>query len=268
VKYLVLTISLLFILLSVPAQHPNAGIIIGTNLGFAKINTELTSNFKPIANEFNHKQSPAFDVELSKLILNHWEIGTNAYLTMLKGDTDDPQFSAEGVHPEMIDPITEPVEYINQLFGQKFFLGYYFRDFERYDHPLRLEPFLRIGGGYSSYTSEFKYIDALDDKLIFGKNAGRFKNFKLIQRLWFMSAGVRTYINNHLIINTTVTVNYSGYDFLDVVHNYNADGTHREVHGLFTEFKIGIFYHSNELGKHKSRIGQFKTKDLPFSGKK
>jgi len=268
VKHLVLTISLLFILLSVSAQHPNAGIIIGTNLGIAKINTELTSNFKPIANEFNHKQSPAFDVELSKLIHKHWEIGTNTYLTILKGDTDDPQFSAEGIHWEMIDPITEPVEYTNQLFGQKFFLGYYFRKSLRYKTPWRLEPFLRIGGGYSNYTSKFKYIDAPNDELIFGKNAGNFKNFKLINNLWYMSGGIRTYTNNHLIINTTVTVNYSGYDFLDVVHNYNADRTHRDVRGIFTEFKIGIFYHTNELGSHKSRIGQFKVKYLPFSGKK
>ncbi len=276
VKYLIATsFLLLFSVLALAQQHPNSGLIIGANLGLSKVNTELTPGFKTIPNEFTHKMAPAFSIELSKLIGDHLEIGTDVHLTFLKGDTDDPQFSAEGIHPEMRDPITEPVEYRNQLFGQKFFLGFYFRRFEYFNHAWRLEPFLRVGGGYNTYTSKFRYIDAPDDELIFGKNAGRFNYWNLLTGVYFASAGIRTYKTRHLIINTTFTINYSNYDFLDVVHNYNDDvgsseytrRTDYDIRGIYTELKIGIFYHSNELGKHKSRKGKYKQPVMPFSGR-
>lgn len=275
-RYLITTLSLLFISFFALAQHPNAGLIIGVNLGMAKVNTELTPDFTKIPNEFEHKTAPAFSIELSKLIANHFEIGTDVHLTLLKGDTHDPQFSAEGIHPALKEPITDPVEYSTQLFGQKFFVGYYPRAFEYFQSSWRLEPFLRAGIGYSSYTSKFKYIDAPKDELIFGKNAGDFNYFNLIKAVYFASAGVRTYQSRHLIINTSVSLNYSPYDFLDAVHNYNDDisGTEYErrnqfdIRGIYTEFKVGIFYHSNELGKHKSRKGKYKVPVMPFSGKK
>ena len=276
VRHLISTISILFVSVFTFAQHPNSGLIIGANLGIAKMNTELTPGFKKIPNEFEHQLAPAFSIELSKLIANHFEVGTDVHLTTLKGDTYDPQFSAEGVHGKMINPITDPVEYSTRLFGQKFFAGYYFRAFEYFQTPWRLEPFIRAGIGYSSYTSKFKYIDAPDDELIFGKNTGDYKYWTLIKAVYFVSAGVRTYQSRHFIINTSVSLNYSPYDFLDAVHNYNDDYSASEwerrkdydIRGIYTEFKIGIFYHSNEIGKHKSRKGKYKTPVMPFSGNK
>lgn len=245
-------------------------------MGVSKINTELTPDFTKIQNEFEHKFAPAFSIELSKLIANHFEIGTDLNLTLLKGDTYNPQFSAEGVHPEMKDPITEPVEYSTRLFGQKFFVGYYLREFEYFQNRLRLEPFLRAGMGYSSYTSKFRYIDAPKDELIFGKNAGDFKYWNYIKPVFFASAGIRAYQSRHFIVNTTLTLNYAPSDFLDAVHNYNDDTVASElerrkqfdIRGIYTEFKMGIFYHSNELGNHKSRKGKYKVPVMPFSGKK
>ncbi|HYQ57385.1 MAG TPA: hypothetical protein VEP89_08545 [Draconibacterium sp.] len=275
-RHLIATFSLLFISVIVLAQHPNAGLIIGANLGAAKVNTELTPDYTRILNEFDHKIAPAFSVELSKLIANHFEVGTDVHLTFLKGDTDDPQFSAEGIHPEMRDPITEPVEYSTQLFGQKFYLGYYFRKYEYFRYPWRLEPFIRAGMGYSSFTSKLNYIDAPNDELIFGKNTGDFNTYNIIRAVYFASAGVRSYQSRHFIINTTVTLNYSPCDFLDAVHNYNDDINASEwdrrndfdIRGIYTEIKVGIFYHSNELGNHKSRKGKFQKPVMPFSGSK
>ncbi|MDX8339313.1 hypothetical protein SLH46_08985 [Draconibacterium sp. IB214405] len=274
-KHLIAIVSFLIISVFALAQHPNAGLIIGVNLGMAKVNTELTPDFTKIPNEFDHKMAPAFSIELSKLIANHFEIGTDVHLTYLKGETYDPQFSAEGIHPAMLLPISDPVEYRTQLFGQKFFVGYYFRKFDYFTRPMRLEPFIRAGLGYSSYTSKFSYIDAPGDELIFGKNTGAFNYWNLTKSLYFVSAGIRTYQSRHLIINTSIALNYSPYDFLDAVHNYNNDignseynrRTDYDIRGLYTEFKIGIFYHSNELGKHKSRKGKYNQPVLPFSGK-
>lgn len=249
------------------AQHPNAGMIIGAKLGFAKVNTEITPDFKTTSNEFTHKTAPAFDLELSKLMFDHWELGTDFSVTFLRGDTENPVFSAEGIHPAMLTPITEPVEYKNLLVGQKIFIAYYLRSFERYEYPLKLEPFVRLGIGYDTFTSQFKYIDAPDNELIFGKNSGKYKAAKLFSNNLFLAFGIKTYTTNNLFFTTSFTLTYSDYDFLDVVHNYNPDGTHAELRGIYSEFKIGIFYHSNEIGQHKSRRGHFKREPLPFSGK-
>jgi hypothetical protein len=249
------------------AQHPNEGMIIGAKFGLAKVNTEITPDFKSTPNEFTHKMAPAFDLELSKLLFDHWELGTNFSLTFLKGDTDNPDFSAEGVHAAMLNPITEPVEYKNRLVGQKLFIAYYFRSFERYEHLLKPEPFVRFGIGYDAFTSQFKYTDAPDNELIFGKNTGKYKAAKLFSNNLFFAVGIKSYTSNHLFFTTSFTLTYSDYDFLDVVHNYNPDGTHAELRGIYSEIKIGIFYHSNEIGRHKSRRGHFKREPLPFSGK-
>ncbi|WP_346857520.1 hypothetical protein [uncultured Draconibacterium sp.] len=249
------------------AQHPNAGMIIGTRLGIAKVNTEITSGFKSTPNEFMHKVAPAFDLELSKLLFDHWELGTDFSITFLRGDTDNPNFSAEGIHPSMLSPVTEPVEYKNQLLGQKVFVGYYFKSIERYEYPFKLEPFIRLGIGYDAFTSQFKYIEAPDNELIFGKNTGKYKAAKLFSNNLFITMGIKSYTSNHLFFTTTFSLIYSDYDFLDVVHNYNADGTHANLRGIYSEIKLGIFYHSNELGKHKSRKGHYSKEVLPFSGK-
>ncbi|WP_297087905.1 hypothetical protein [uncultured Draconibacterium sp.] len=266
-KNLIFLFSLLFIVAQACAQHPNAGLILGASAGMAKVSTELTPGFKTVPNEFNHKFAPAVSLELSKLLGNHFEIGTDVNLTLLKGDTDNPQFSAEGIHGAMKDPIAEPVEYNNQLFGQQLFVSYYFRTFEAYSPGYRLEPFVRTGIGYQAYTAGFKYIDAPDDELIFGKNKGNYKKYELFEAVYFVALGVKTKFSNHFFMNTTVSFNYSNYDFLDVVHNYNSDGSFADLRGLYTAFKIGFFYQSNEIGKHKSRRGQYNKPVLPFSGK-
>lgn len=231
------------------AQSPNSGIILGAKAGVSSFTTEINNNFEKQPHEFDHKMSPAFDIEISKLFLNHLEVGIQPGYSELKGDVQNPQFSAEGYHASMLQPISEPVEYHNQLFGMKFFAGYYFRRFERYQNNWRLEPFIRGGLGWIEYTSKLRYQDD-PDNIIFGKNTDSYEKTDLATFVIFGAAGVKTYLNPNLFINISYTLNYTNYDFLDVVHNYTPTGSDANLKGLYSEIKIGIFYHSNGSDKH------------------
>ncbi len=231
----------------------------------AIMHTEITPNFKGRLTEFNHQAAPAFDFEISKLLGNHWEIATDLNLTYLKGYTDNPEFTAEGVQPYLITAITDPVEYSNKLLGQKISAGYYLRAFERYGDNLRLEPFVRIGAGYQRYTTQLKYSDT--GTLIYGINTGSFKDIKLTRNNFYFSGGVKTHISGHFFISLIYTFNYVNYDFLDAVHNYYSDGTFADLRGLYSDFKIGVFYHFYGKNKRKGKGRGTNNQQyyLPFS---
>ncbi len=243
-------------------QSSNTGILIGARVGAAKVLTEVSPSFSLLTNEFDHKVAPAFDIEISKLFLKHWEVGTGFGLTYLKGDTDDPQFSAEGIHYKMNYSITEPVEYKNELIGGYFFLGYYFRSFSRYRESGYLEPFIRAGVGCQSYNSKFSYVNSDDGGLIFGKNIDIYPtlyvwNFRL-------SSGVKTHLSENFIMTASFALVYATHDFLDVVHNYNSYGSRTDTRGIYSEFKIGFLYHFKGNTKHRKRR---RPNYSPFSGR-
>lgn len=246
------------------AQDPTSGIIIGTKIGVSKMITEITPDFKEHLTEFDHKPGLAIDLEISKLLPNHWEIGTDIYLSNLRGENDNPDFTAEGFHYRMKDPIDDPVEYANRLMGQKFFVGYYFRSFENTSALFIPEPFLRAGIGYIQYGVEVKYQDP-ELGSIFGKGTGDFTNLSTSSMLFFLSAGVKSYLSPNFFVNTTVSCNYTNYDFLDGVYNYYSDGTRADLRGIYTELKIGLYFQTNGSGKSHRHIKGSSADPLPFS---
>ncbi|MFV0591186.1 MAG: hypothetical protein ACK5M7_07360 [Draconibacterium sp.] len=259
-----LFVLLFFLFTGAYSQNPTSGIIFGTKIGVSQMLTEVTPDFKEHLTEFDHKPGFAMDLELSKLFFNHWEAGTDINFTNLKGETDNPDFTAIGNHHSMPAPIEDPVEYTNLLIGQKFFIGYYFRSFENITSPWTPEPFLRAGIGYIQYGAELKYQDpALGS--IFGKGAGDYTNLSMSSMVLFLSAGVKSYVNPNFFINTTFTCNYTNYDYLDAVYNYYSDGTRADLRGIYTEIKVGLYFQSNGSGKGSSH-SKGKTADpLPFS---
>lgn len=246
------------------AQNPTSGIIIGTKVGASKMMTEITPDFKEHLTEFDHKPGLTIDLEISKLLLNHWEIGTDIFLTNLRGENDNPDFTAEGFHYKMKDPIDDPVEYTNRLTGQRFFVGYYFRSFENINALFTPEPFLRAGIGYLQYGVELKYQDP-ELGSIFGKGTGDFTNFSTSSMLFFLSAGVKSYFSPNFFINTTLSCNYTNYDFLDGVYNYYNDGTRADLRGIYTEFKLGFYFQTNGSGKSRRHGKGSSANPLPFS---
>jgi len=264
VKKITFITILLITHLIVFSQNPTSGIIIGTKAGVSKLVTEVSSDFKEHITEFDNKPGFAIDLEVSKLLLRHWEIGTDVDLTNLKGDTDNPDFSAEGIHYKMKNPIEDPVEYSNRLIGQKFFIGYYFRSFENIATTWMPEPFLRAGIGYIQYAVDLKYKDP-ELGTIFGKGTGEYADLSTSSMVLFLSAGVKSYISPNFFVNTTFTCNYTNYDFLDGVYNYNSDGTRSDLRGIYTELKLGFYFQSNGSGKGSRRGKSNMRNPHPFS---
>jgi len=264
VKKTTITILLFLVQLIAFTQNPTSGIIIGTKIGTSKLVTEVTPDFKEHLTEFDNSPGLAIDLEVSKLLFRHWEIGMDVNLTNLNGDTDNPDFTAEGIHYKMKDPIEDPVEYSNRLIGQKFFIGYYFRSFKNISTTWMPEPFLRAGIGYIQYGVELEYKDP-ELGSIFGKGAGDYNNLSTSSMVLFLSAGVKSYISPNFFVNTTLTCNYTNYDYLDGVYNYYTDGTRADLRGIYTELKFGFYFQSNGSGKGSKRGKSQMANPLPFS---
>lgn len=230
-------------------------------MGVSILTSELPNDLSGGIREFNNDPGFAIDFEVSKDISNHLTIGTDISFSTLNGETDSPNFSANGYHPAFMEPIIDPVEYNNKLIGQKFYLRYYIRSQEE---SLHFNPFLKIGGGYISYKSKFKYKDAPDDELIFGKGIPN-ESSSLTTAVVFLGTGFKTNISSNFFLLTTLNFNFVNYDFLDVVHNYSTNGNRIELIGFYSEFKIGIFYNLCILkaGRGKSKKSSIQEY-LPF----
>lgn len=246
------------------AQNPPSGIIVGVKVGPSKMLTEISSDFSETLSEFDHKSGLAADIEISKLLFNHFEVGSSLNYSTLQGSTDNPQFTAIGNHHSLPTMPTEPVEYHNRLLGQKFFVGYYFRNFSEINRSYIPEPFLRAGIGYTDYAVELKYKNP-ESGSIFGKGTGKYDMIKLSTVIYHITAGLKTYITPQFFMNISYSLNYVPYDFLDGVYNYNSDGSRAEMNGLYSEIKLGFFFQSIGNGKRNNSSGKRRTGSLPFS---
>jgi hypothetical protein len=238
-RYLIRYIFLLHLLVlagsNIRAQKPLiSGINFGAKAGASKLITEIPNDFSETINEFDNKAGLTFAPEISKYVFPRWELGFEWNTSVLKGETYSPSFSATGNHIKMMEPITEPVEYNNQLTSPGFFLRYYFKPVTR---ATMVNPFIRIGYGNLHYKSVFKYIDS--GEVIFGK--GEELGSTLNTPVFNLGTGIKTSITPQVYLMSTIDFNLVDYDFLDVVHNFDADGNRRELFGFYTEIKIGIY---------------------------
>lgn len=235
-----------------------SGINLGVKIGGAKLLGEIPNNFSQIINEFDNKTGISSSFELSKNVSPRWEIGAEVGYSKLMGSTNSPEFSAEGNQPGIPEEINEPVEFINKLFGMNLFFQYFFKQANTESVFI---PFARSGGGVLNYFSSFKYIDAPEDKLIFGKGSEGYT--KLSTPVFFIGTGFKSAFSSKFYMVTSIDFNLTDYDFLDAVHNYDSNGNRLELIGLYTEFKIGIFY--NATKKSGTKSGSSVNSHLPFS---
>jgi len=269
-KHIVLTLTLIFIGNVFNKQlFAQSTINVGVKLGGSKLLGEIPRDFSEIINEFENKTGFATALEISKYISQQWEIGTEIGYSNLNGSTLDSEFSAEGLQAGIPKEITDPTEFNNKLFGQNLFFRYYFKS--AFSESVFI-PFIRTGGGYLNYNSKFKYIDAPDDDLLFGKGTEGYT--KLSTPVFFFGTGFKSTVSSHIYLVTSIDFNMVNYDFLDVVHNYNDEGTRLDIIGLYTEFKVGIFYSffnpenikNSRSSKKKSKNGSSSVNSyLPFS---
>lgn len=266
-KAWIIVLGILFLGQAAWAQNPSSGINFGIKAGVSKMNTEITSDFSQHLTEFDHKPGLALDLEFSKFLFKHFEVGTSINFNILKGSTDSASFTAINTASNQLKDIDSgsAVEYHNRLLGQRFFVGYYFRNFERINRLHSLEPFLQAGLGYINYAFEVKHPD--EEDAIFGKGTSSFaqnEDVSLSTAIYFFTAGVKTYVSSNFFVTANYTINYVPHDFLDGVSNYQADGSRAGMNGLFSEFKIGFFFQTTGKGKQIGGRKHYSRPYLPF----
>ena len=265
-------IILLFILASIIRINGSAqvfkesGINIGVKAGGAKLISEY-ANHKSIR-EFTNNPGIATGIEISKVLLSKIELGVEFSYAYLNGETDQTDhFSAIGNHPAFMNPLTGSTEYTNNLIGNSIFFRYYLSEVLR---KSTLNPFVKIGFGFLNYKSTFKYIGG--EEIIFGK--GDENQPDLSTGVLSLGTGFKTSLSKQVYLLTSLDFNLVKYDFLDAVHNYDAEGNRiSNITGLYSEIKIGIFYNSNKSNGSTSTSGKKRKKgkgsggsgNLPFA---
>lgn len=224
-------------------QNFTDGLNLGIKLGTSKLMGEMSGGTSEMIQEFDNRFSPSYDIEISNYLGNHWEIGAEIGITKLTGETANPNFSAEGWHSSMLEPLVDPVEYENKLFTQRFFTSYYLRNLGDGGNGIHINPFLRVGIGHLMYKAKLEYVNtpAETDKQIFAKG-GSYSDARLTTAVFFGGAGLKASLSDKLFLLTSVSFNYVDYDFLDVVYNYTTNGERANGSGLYSEFKVGVFY--------------------------
>ena len=265
--YIVVTVIIVFISgINYAQEFKSSGINLGIKVGTSKLLGEKPKGSDGFINEFDNKFGLASGLEISKYISSRWEIAGDISYSVLKGNTFSPEFSAEGIHPLIPKDLTDPVEYENKLLGYNLLFRYFFK-------PAGSEsafiPFISGGIGYLKYYSKFKYIDAPKDDLIFGK--GKDNGYATLSTpVFIVGPGFKTSFSSRFYLITSIDLKIVNYDFLDVMHNYNNDGSKLKVTGLYSEIKIALFYTIGNSGR--SKIKQKRKNDssnitsyLPFS---
>lgn len=239
------------------AQKQNtSGLNFGAKIGASTLLSEIPYDFSKTINEFDNKAGLAYSFEVSKYISTRWELGFEWNFSNLRGSTYSPEFSAEGIQAGIPAEITEPVEYNNNLNGPSIFFRYYFKPVTE---EVYFNPFIRLGIGLLHYKSTFSYIDT--EEVIFGTDkVGSNVNTPVLN----LGTGFKTSLSPRAYLVTSIDFNMVNYDFLDVVHNFDAEGNRQKLFGLYLEFKVGIFYNILLKTKKKSKSKYSATGFMPF----
>jgi hypothetical protein len=254
IKFIFIFNILVFIGASGMAQKSfKSGINFGAKIGASTLLSEIPYDFSKTINEFNNKAGIAHSLEVSTYINPRWEIGFEWNFATLKGETNNPVFSAEGFQPGIPDEITEPAEYNNKINGPNIFTRYFFKPV---NENVAFNPFIRMGIGILRYNSVFNYMET--GEIIFStKKIGT----KMNTPVYSLGTGFKTSLSPRIYLLTSIDFNMVDYDFLDGIHNFDAQGNRQNLLGLYAEFKVGIFYN---MALSKTKRG--KTNKYSISG--
>lgn len=242
------------------------GIVIAGKSGMSMLVTEVYRDFSGATREFNSMPGPYTGLEVSRFFTPSLEAGAGISGTFLNGRTDAPDFSAIGYQYFMKEPLEGPVQYTNRLVGPELFARYRFELNKRSASPVGI--FLKAGVGILFNESEIYYTNRPGDEIIFGKGYGKHKTTKLINGVYILGSGLSYALSDRIGLNLAASFNIVGYDFLDVVHNYDSAGNRREVVGLYTDITAGI---AIKLERQKKTTSSGRDKlyarspHLPFS---
>ncbi|MCD6354503.1 MAG: hypothetical protein J7L95_03050 [Prolixibacteraceae bacterium] len=267
--YLSLSLLLLWNLTAVSQTNKkkgnsNPGFHLSLQLGTSSLVTELPNSLSGAIHEFNNQPGLSYRLGFSKYLSNHWEAGFEFSLSVLKGKNNSPNFSAIGFHASMPDPIDEPVIYRNRLLNQKIFVRYFFNSIYDGIQNYSFAPFLTAGVGNLLYKSELEYKNQDGDNLIFGKGVANYKKANTTSAVYFLGTGLKTALSSKMEIMAMFNLNFVNYDFLDVVHNYDAVGTRIELIGIYSDFMVGLSWKIEKKKKNHKKLSKHTKKNIPY----
>lgn len=241
------------------------GIIVTGKTGISYLISEVYRDFSGTATEFNNMPGAYTGMEVSRFFNSSLEAGSGISYSHLRGQTSSPVFSATGFHVIMMDPFDGPVQYDSRLFGPEIYARYHI--IRNGLGQKRLNLFMKAGAGMLFYESELFYSDRREDEIIFGKGYGKHKTTKVSSGVFILGGGLNYDISNEVSLKLGSNFNIVGYDFLDVVHNFDSAGNRKEVFGIFSDLTIGIAINlkgrDNSNGSNLTRL--FARSHLPFA---
>ena len=222
---------------TVNAQEGTGGIFVAGKTGISYLATEIHSNFSGAVSESGNLPGPYAGLELSAYVHPVLEAGAGFSYSFLKGNTANPDFSAIGHQYYMTDAIQGPVVYSNRLLGPELFARWYP---VRNSRPGGMKIFLKAGVGIMFHESQISYLSSSGEEVSFGKNKGDFKQYNLTNVAYILGSGLRYSISDRVGLKVAANFNFVGYDFLDVVHNFDDEGQRAGIIGLYTDLTAGI----------------------------
>ncbi len=252
------------------SEKPSGGIIVSGKTGISYLVSEVYRDFTGTASEFNSLPGGYTGMEVSRFFTSALEAGGGISYSALNGHTDNPAFSGIGYdHFLSVQPINGPVQFINRLYGPEVFARYHF-DLNP-ANPQSLTLFLKAGAGVLFNESELFFKERQGDDIIFGKGFGKYKTTQVSNGNFILGSGLSYALDERINLKLAANFNLVGYDLLDVVHNYDAEGNRREVMGLFTDLTVGIAVNlggkeNQTTASSKSSKGKYLARShLPFS---
>lgn len=238
-----------------PPKQNNNQWAISIRTGMALFLSEYSSGF--LENEFKHQPGYVFNFDITRTLGKHWEPGIKFSLYHISGESELPEFSANGVHSAFSRLYQVPVEYKTDSRSFSVFCRYYFREFpDKSKDKIRFDPFVELGGGINIFTTELSYqsnpISSLSP-VIFQKGTGdRPTPGDAVQ--YNVGAGTRLRFNKTWDLLTSFNMEVIDYGCLDAVHNYDKSGERINAKGIIAKFMIGVIIPiSNRVSSKTSR---------------
>lgn len=245
------------------AGDTKGGIFISGRAGLSYLATEIYRNLSGTATEFSNQPGPSAGLEVSYFLTPSLETGADFSYSFLKGLAETPDFSAVGNHHTMLNPPDGPVRYNNRLYGPGVFARYYFG--QNVLQPRSVNFFMNSGIRILFNESELLYTNRVDDAIIFGKGRGKYKTTQVVNGVFSLGGGLSYPVSEQINLKMAANINMVGYDFLDVVHNYDEAGNRKQVIGLFTEVTAGVSVKLKNRKRSSSARSGSAAPHLPFS---
>lgn len=116
-----------------------------------------------------------------------------------------------------------------------------------------------MGKGHLADRSFVKYKDAPANEFISAK--GLNDVYWSTNAVLYCGGGIKDSIANNISLMTSDMFNHLNSELLNMVHNYNTTGESLRLKGMYSDFKIGLFYNFGTLksgrknGSEKNKSG-------------